>query len=71
MSKRERNRHRYTGLVHTLYGIAVLCALVYGVLLLGDFPERWASLAFALSSSLPLAAFVIDAVNTETPEETE
>ena len=69
MTKTQPTRHRYTSLVHALYGAAVLAALVYGVLLLADFPARWVSLAFALCSFLPLVAFALDVWHTPAEEE--
>lgn len=64
MSKQTTTRHRYTNLVHALYAVAVFLVLVWAVL-----PEgRWASLAFALCSSLPLVAYVVDVIHTNQEE---
>lgn len=63
MTEAKRKPHRYTTLVNTIYAGAVICAF-----LIFFTPGRVSSLFVALSSALPLVAYVIDVIHSTSEE---
>jgi hypothetical protein len=65
MGKRAKTSepHRHATLVNTIYAGAVICAFFIFIT-----PDRVSSLFVALSIALPLVAYVIDVINTNTEE---
>lgn len=60
MTKTQSTRHRYTGLVNTLYALAVAACFAWAVLLFVDGLERITAACFLLCNLLPLVAYVLD-----------